>query len=445
MRRHPASVRVRATAGAVVVAAVVLLAAGALLTVTLQRAQLASIDQGLELRAIDIESLLDGGSAPATVAVESEDASFVQIVAADGVVVASSDNMIGERVASVAPGHSTVAIEPLDAQEFRTLRWRTDGGQGLDIVVGTSLDGLEEIQRTLRISLSVGLPAVLLLLAALTWVVVGTALRPVDAIRRRVDAIGVGQLDQRVPVPLRRDEIGRLASTMNRMLARLEDANRRQSRFVSDAAHELRTPLTIVRHELEVVLESDGSDWRSAAEGALAENLRMERLVDDLLFIARHEHGSSEITDSAQLVDLDDIVMTEARRVHGAVTIDVSDVSAGQVRGHAEQLARVIRNLIDNALRHAQSAVAVSVRSRDGEVLVEVEDDGAGIPVDDRDLVFERFVRLDEARSRDAGGSGLGLSIARDIVLAHGGTIVVSPLGRLGGAHITVTLPDARA
>lgn len=445
MIQHPASVRVRATGGAVVVSAVVLMAAGALLTVTLGRAQLASIDQGLELRAIDIESLLDGGAAPAAVAVESEDGSFVQIVASNGVVVASSDNVVGESAVSVLEGHSTVSIDALDDQEFRTLLWQTDGGRDLNIVVGTSLQGLEKIQRTLRFSLSVGLPALLLLLAALTWMVVGAALRPVDAIRRRVDAIGAGQLDQRVPVPSRRDEIGRLAATMNRMLGRLEDANRRQARFVSDAAHELRTPLTIVRHELEVVLGSDGSEWRSAAEGALVESLRMERLVDDLLFIARHDHEETDFVGAGQLVDLDDVVVVEAQRVRGGVTVDVSDVSAGQVRGRADQLARVTRNLIDNALRHAQSAVAVRVGSKGGEVFLEVEDDGAGISIDNRAVVFERFVRLDEARSRDSGGSGLGLSIARDIVLAHGGTIAVLPPGRLGGARIKVTLPDARA
>lgn len=448
MKRGAASIRVRTTLGASVVALVVLAIAAVLLVATLRRSQLSTIGQGLDLRATDIESLLDGGAAPASVAVESEDNSFVQILDARGNVIASSNNVEGEPpvVSSTRPGWSTRSIPALGNQEFRVHARATDGEQRVTIVVGTSLEDLQRTQDTLVRALVVGVPALLILLGALTWFVVGRALRPVDIIRRRVDEIGAGRLDQRVPVPALRDEIGELAATMNRMLDRLERSHLRQAQFVSDASHELRTPIAIIRHELEVALAADdGRDWREAAREVLDEDLRMQRLVDDLLFMARHENASTPTARATELLDLDDLIVAEAARQRDAIQIDLSGVSAGQVRGNRDHLARAISNLFDNAARHARSRVAASITTADELVIIEIEDDGPGIPESQRDAVFERFTRTDAARTRGDGGSGLGLAISRDIITAHSGTIVAQSSPTLGGARITVTLPSARA
>jgi signal transduction histidine kinase len=448
MKLRIQSVRVRVTFGASLVALVALSIAAVLLVGTLRRSQLDTIDRGLELRAVDIESLLDGGATPASVAVESEDASFVQILRPDGTVIASSSNIDGEPAitSTAGEGRSTRSIPALGDDEFRVYTRPTDGSQRVTIAVGTSLEELEHTQNSLVASLVVGVPALLVLLAGLTWIVAGRALRPVDGIRRRVDEIGAGQLDQRVPVPATRDEVGRLATTMNQMLDRLEDAHQRQARFVSDASHELRTPIAVIRHELEVALATDDTEhWRDTARDVLDEDLRMQRLVDDLLFIARHEHGPTAAPADIELVDLDDLVVAEARRQRRKIPIDLSGVSAGQVRGDPDHLARVVSNLLDNAVRHATSQVAAHVTTADGVVTIDIDDDGPGIPEAQREAVFERFTRTDESRTRDDGGTGLGLAIARDIINAHHGTISAHASPWLRGARITVVLPDARA
>lgn len=448
MRHHIRSVRVRTTLGASLVALAALTVAAVLLVGTLRRSQLDTIDRGLELRAVDIESLLDGGATPASVAVESEDSGFVQLVDLDGTVIASSSNIDGEQ-AVVDPAMQqwqTRPIASLGGDEFRIYTQQTDGRRRVGIVVGTELEDLEDTQQALIRSLLIGVPGLLALLAALTWVIVGRALGPVDGIRRRVEEIGAGRLDQRVPVPASEDEIGRLATTMNQMLGRLEEAHHRQARFVSDASHELRTPIAVIRHELEVALAADDSGpWADLAREILAEDLRMQRLVDDLLFIARMEHASAATTGPLELVDLDDVVVAEARRQRGTNPVDLSGVSAGQVRGNPDHLARVISNLLDNAARHARLQVAAHVTTAGGHVTVDIDDDGPGIPESERDTVFERFTRTDESRTRDDGGTGLGLAIARDIITAHAGTITVHRSPWLGGARFTVTLPDARA
>ncbi|MEO6652813.1 MAG: ATP-binding protein [Ilumatobacteraceae bacterium] len=442
------SVRIRATVGATLVAAVVVTIAAVVLVITLRESQFSAIDNTLELRATDIESLLDGGGTPLTVAVESDEDGFVQIVDGDGNVVAASANLGGQSLVTPTVGSMTATerIDALDETSFRVHRRVTDGDRRFTIVVGTTLEDLERNQRVLSGSLIVGIPLVLFVLAGLIWTVVGRALRPVEAIRARVTEIDGGQLDQRVPVPAAQDEIGRLATTMNHMLDRLQDAQHRQTRFVSDASHELRTPIAVIRHELEIALRTEGTDhWPEVGADLLEEDLRMERLVDDLLFIARHERPDTDADRSlVELVDVDDLVLDEVGRGHTAKPIDVSGVSAGQVRGNADNLARVIRNLLDNAARYATSGVAVHVASHDGVVTVDIDDDGPGVPDRDREMIFERFARSDDARGRMTGGTGLGLAIASDIVEQHGGTITVAHSPWLGGARFTVTLADAR-
>jgi signal transduction histidine kinase len=257
-----------------------------------------------------------------------------------------------------------------------------------------------------------------------------------------VDAISAAALHRRVPDPPGQDEIGRLAATMNRMLARLEEAQAKERQFVSDASHELRSPVATIRQHVEVALAHPaGASAGELAEVVLAEDLRLERLVDDLLFLARADERRQRLV--RRLVDLDDVVLEEATRLRATtgVRIDTGEVSAGRVVGDASQLRRLVRNLLDNATRHARSTVRLGLATTDeGTVGLTVEDDGPGIPPEQRQRVFERFVRLDEARAREAGGSGLGLAIVAEVAETHGGAVTAGD-SSLGGARFEVRLP----
>jgi signal transduction histidine kinase len=434
--------------GAALVVLVALVIASVALVGILRSTQIRTIDNALELRTIDIESLLDGGATPASVAIESEEASFVQIVDDAGRIVAASENVAGEPrlVARDAPAASSQRLPVLGGDQYRIRNHHTDGAVSVTIIVGTTLEDVNKLVNVVSGSLAVGGTLLLALIATMVWFVVGRALRPVEAIRAEVDDIGARQLDRRVPIPDSQDEIGRLAATMNEMLDRLEDSHHKQTEFVSNASHELRTPIAVIRHELEIALRSDDhDDLRAAARDVLDEDLRMQRLVDDLLFMARHERPSAIASQTRQpAIDLDDLVLAEVDRQPANRTIDISGVSAGQVRGNEDHLRRVVRNLLDNALRHAATSVAVHVSTSNGQVTLDVDDDGGGIRDEHRELIFERFARGDDARARDDGGSGLGLAIVREIVSEHGGTVSAHHSPWLGGARFTVTLPDAR-
>lgn len=322
-------------------------------------------------------------------------------------------------------------------------RSTTIAGADYDLRVALPLDDALRASATVSGILLAAVPVLLLVVALLTWLVVGRALRPVDTIRREVDAIGPAELDHRVAEPTTDDEVGRLARTMNRMLARLDGAARAQRRFVSDASHELRSPLASIRQHAEVArAHPDRLGDGELAEVVLTEGARLQDLVEQLLLLTRLDEGGLAIV--RRPVDLDDLVLADARRVRdaGAVTVDTVGVGAARVDGDDRMLARLLRNLTDNASRHARARVAVSVGERDGRVVLAVDDDGDGIPPTERAQVFERFVRLDEGRARDAGGSGLGLAIVAEVARAHGGTARVEE-SALGGARFVVDLPAA--
>ncbi len=276
--------------------------------------------------------------------------------------------------------------------------------------------------------------------ALTTWFAVGRALAPVEAIRREVDEISAAQLHRRVPQPKADDEIGRLAATMNRMLERLESARNSQRRFVSDASHELRSPITTIRQHAEVALaHPDRVTAAELAEVVLAEQQRMQRLVEDLLLLAR---ADEHVPLTRAAVDLDDLAFEEGHRLRSTTSkrVDTSGVNAVRVQGDADALRRMVRNVGENAVRHASSRVDVTLVERGEEVVLTIDDDGPGIPATERARVLQRFVRLDEARSRDEGGSGLGLSIVDEVVRAHGGSMSIEQ-SPLGGARIVITLP----
>jgi len=287
--------------------------------------------------------------------------------------------------------------------------------------------------------LLVVIPVLVAGVGAMTWFVTGRAFRPVADITGRVERITDGNLDERVPVPTTRDEVAQLARTMNRMLDRLSESRRRQRQFVSDASHELRNPVATSRVKLEVALAGDSdTDWVETSKVVLREQERLGALVDDLLLLTRLDEGQPVRHGD---VDLDDIVFEEAARPH-PVTVDVSEVEAVRVTGDRRQLMRLVRNLVDNAARHGVDRVGVSL-SIDGDAAVlAVEDDGPGVPEQDRTVIFERFVRLEEARARDEGGSGLGLALVHAVTAAHGGTVRVTDAAQ-GGARFEVRLPRA--
>ncbi len=318
----------------------------------------------------------------------------------------------------------------------------SDRNPGFLVAAGPG-GAIEQSVHTLTSTLWWTLPALIALVALVAWAVTGRALRPVEVIRSEVTAITHSSLDRRVSEPRAQDEVGRLARTMNQMLDRLQGASDSQRQFVSDASHELRSPVAAIRATGEVALaHPNRSDWPAVVRRMLDEDDRMEKIVGDLLDLARGEEGELPTA----LVDVDDIVLEEIARVRpGNVQIAADRVSAGRVRGSREQLMRVVRNLLDNALRHAATTVRVSLTTDPDGVRLVVEDDGPGIPVADRDRVFERFTRLDEGRARDSGGLGLGLAMVRSIAERHGGTVTIADPGidDLPGARLEVLLPRA--
>ncbi|MEV3923325.1 sensor histidine kinase [Actinomadura coerulea] len=273
--------------------------------------------------------------------------------------------------------------------------------------------------------------------AGITWRVVGRTLGPVEAIRAQLAEISATDLSRRVPQPPGQDEIAQLARTANETLDRLERAVARQRQFASDASHELRTPIAGLRANLEdASTHPEDNDLRGVITSALRDTDRLESIVADLLLLARIGTGGSAAQEP---IDLAALAGAEVRRRPSDLKI-VTELSPGVVvRGVRMQLVRLLGNLLDNAERYAGSRVAVEVGRRDGLALLVVTDDGTGIAPADRERVFERFTRLDTARSRGAGGAGLGLAIAREIARAHGGTLRIED--HPSGARFALRLP----
>jgi signal transduction histidine kinase len=452
MRERMGSIRVRTTAAAVIVAGVSLALAAITVVTLLQRQLRDNVRSAALLRARTFaDELASGVSADVVIVGDPEaDQELIQVLDADGKVVLASSNLAGRGpIAHLAPGETrTIAPrspedeEPFDEPFLVAASSSVTPRGRLTVIVARSLEVVAEASDTLKAELAVAMPLLLLVIGALTWRVVGRALSPVDAIRAEVEAISSRELHRRVSEPPGSDEISRLASTMNRMLARLEAGRLRERRFVSDASHELRSPVATIRQHAEVAMSHpEQTDTRELAEIVLDEDARLQRLVEDLLLLSRIDEGTLELR--GEPVDLDDLLFEEAERLRGAthLRIDVGGVSAGRVLGDGEQLGRLIRNLTDNAARHTHTTIALSLAERDGEVVLRVDDDGAGVDDDERERIFDRFVRLDEARDRDSGGSGLGLAIVREVAAFHGGTVDVVD-GHLGGTGFEVRFPS---
>lgn len=398
--------------------------------------------QAAEVRAEDIEGLLESGALLASVATGDEEGAFVQVVDGSGVVVAASENIDGEPpVVADPPDGTSVQRVPVGEHPFIVTRATVDtAGRVLTVLSGQSLEPVSEVTTLLAGSLAVGVPVLAVLVLATTWRMTGTALAPVERIRRRVDEVQAADPNQRVPVPDSDDEIARLAATMNAMLDRVETFQTHQRQFVSDASHELRSPIATIRQLTEVAIAHPEKNDDALLADVHEESLRMQYLVDDLLLLARGNAVPSSRRETT--VDLDDLALAEIDRLRGTttLTIDGAGVATARTRGHDDQLRRAVRNIVNNAVNHAARIVALSTLTDTDQSILRVDDDGTGIPEADRERVLERFVRLDTARSRDKGGSGLGLAIVQEIIVNHHGSVTVTD-SPLGGARVEIRLP----
>ena len=434
---------------AIAAAAVVLVSfvvVGAAVAAVLYRQLLADVDSAADQRAREVVTALQSGPLDeldgrllATngqiVAVQILDASGAVVRATPGIPAAP---MTGPGTMSRPSPPSTSAEGDEDVRVREQSTEDTEGGY--TVVVKSANGAVRSTVRNVAVLLAAAMPFVVGGAAAATFVLVRRSLRSVEAIRTQVADISAQDLSGRVPVPAHRDEVSALATTMNDMLARVESGQAAQRRFVGDASHELRSPLATIISAVEIGLtHPELSQEQLARELVLPEAQRMQGLIDDLLLLARSDERGIVLRRSD--VDLDDLAAQEVGRLNreGARTVR-ADLSPARVVGDPQALGRVLRNLVDNAVRHAHSVVEVAVWVSDGCGCVSVADDGPGIPAADRARVFERFVRLDTDRSRTGGGSGLGLAIAAEIVAAHGGRVTVGARTG-GGTVITVQLP----
>ena len=448
------SVRVRVTAAVVVVLAVVAVAGAWALVAALGRTLTTEVVSAARLRAGEIVRELEAGASVRQLEISNEEDRFVQVLAPDATVLlsapepaspalpdpptASQEDVVESSGSPGEPDETYLVVAAVATEVGRQ-------GQDLTVLVGQESETVDEATGALTGTLRPAVPLAVALAGLATWVLVGRALAPVESIRTQVDGISADRLDTRVPVPDTGDELARLATTMNAMLTRLEQAQARQRQFVSDASHELRSPATAIRQHAEVAVAHPGSTSADElARTVLAEGHRLEQLVAHLLLLARLDEHVPAADRTARPVDLDDLVLEEADRVRTTTDalVDTSAVSAGAVRGDHVQLRSLVANLLDNGARHARTAVKVALADVDGQVQLTVADDGPGIAVGDRERVLERFVRLDDARTRARGGAGLGLAIVRAVADAHGGTVHVGATGS-GGARLDVRLPAA--
>ncbi|MCW2642409.1 MAG: integral rane sensor signal transduction histidine kinase [Dactylosporangium sp.] len=446
-------VRLRSALAAAAVVAVALLVAG-LVVVSITRAALTSnVDAAATQRAGEVAAALTAGrDAGLRSALRSPpgEQTIVQVVGPADTVTVASAGVDGEPPLSPLrpPVGQTLreqrTLPVADQDTFRIVAVGVETPQGArTVLVGQSLRPVADSVRVLSAILLGGLPLLVLVVGAATFVFVARSLRPVEAIRRRVAGITGRDMQARVPVPAAHDEIAALAETMNDMLDRLESTVTVQRRFLADASHELRSPLATVQVGLDILASShDLPDVsQQHVERLRTETVRLGRLVGDLLLLARvDEHGLAPRRDD---VDLDDLAYAERDRLaaeHPRLRLQLT-IKPVRVQGDPHHLGRALRNLVDNAARYARTTVTIRVWADPTAAYVEVDDDGPGIPAADRGRIFDRFVRLDDSRSRTDGGTGLGLPIAREIIAVHGGAVTV--IDSDSGAVLRIRLPNA--
>lgn len=424
---------------------VVALAVGVLgFTLALGRILTNSATDAAKVQANQIASVITAGEYTAADAVTNlpTQGSIIQILDEAGVVIAASDSSATLPLTSDRPGPGQVIAstaagvgDEVDPYVLVVRGVSDPSGRTYTLVVATPQN---TESRTVQVATALLAAAACVLAVALLMLIhriLSSALEPVARIRRQVAAISTAGSRERLTVPPTHDEIADLATTMNEMLDRLARADATTRRFISDASHEMRSPLATIRTTLET------SEHTPEPENALlqSETLRLQFLVDDLLTLAKaDDHGLVLRRDE---VDIDDLVDAEAKRLRAVSAGPVlSVITAARVRGDADRIAQILRNLTDNALRHTTGAIRLSVMLGAGRVVVHVDNDGEPIAAEQREAIFERFTRLDDSRTRDGGGSGLGLAIARTLATAHGGSVTAgaAPDGR---CRFTLSLP----
>ncbi|MFE6859068.1 sensor histidine kinase [Nocardia sp. NPDC057668] len=464
------SVRARTTSVATMVVAAAMIVAGAAVLLVLRHNLIDAASLHAEMTAREVAAQITTGAEYSALRLPDPNDQPVQVVSADGRVLAADEELLGlPPFASFAPaapvedasaddlwedgelepGSVTgatfrdmklpVAEEDTGSYDFRVAAIAVTGpdGRAVTIYSAASLATADEAVLEVRDAMLIGLLPLLALVATVTWSVTRRALRPVESIRAELVEIMGGDLSRRVPEPSSRDEIARLAATTNATLAALEESARQQRQFIADAAHELRSPIASLRTHLEI---SQAHPNLLDLDGLLDDTVRLGQLATDLLLLARLDAGERPRPDRVDLTVL--VRETLLRRIadRQPVRADLPDAPV-VLLGSRIQLGRVLDNLVDNAQRHASSTVHVTVRAG-RTVELAVADDGPGVPEADRKRIFERFVRLDNARSRDHGGTGLGLAIAGDVIRRHGGSIEVSE-SACGGALFIARFPAA--
>ena len=482
--------RARVTLIAALGLLVALVAGDLLLLNTLRVSLTRSVDDTARSGATEVAALINADRLPDPVPVAAGTVT-IQVLGPSGRVInvsADADRLVPmvppAQAAALANGDSAILVPgaPFDMPSLlRVAVVRADGG---DLVIAalpysSAADSLQVVAH----GLIFGTPVLFIVFVGATWLAVGSTLRPIDRIRRGAARVTGAGVPADLPVPEARDEVRSLALTLNDMLSRLTSAQQRQRSLVSDTAHELRSPIASIRTQLEVALDHPaGQDWPSTARDVLADALRLSRLTEDLLLLARLDEQADQgnMRRQGEPVDLVELACSVVARyadspvpvtvapaetdaatpvevVHGmADAAEGADVAgcdtfqpAGEwpVRGNRDRLDRMLVNLIDNAVRYAKSSVTVSVGGSGPWVELAVTDDGPGIPEPDRERAFDRFARLDDARTRcddDAGGAGLGLAIVRATAQSHAGTahLEAAPDGT-SGLRAVIRLPAA--
>lgn len=433
---------------------------GAVVLVSLIRAELTqTVQTTIATRAEDLAQLARTDSMPGLI--PTSRGVTAQIIDADGRILASTGDIEGQgpiTTVDAKPGEvMTITLSSLDQSDdddqdqrgegdddgpYLTAITGIDGTTSARVIVAASLATVEDTAAALVPLLVGGIPLLAIVVAATTWLLAGRTLRPVRAMTAEAGRITVTDLGRRIPLPAPDDEIRQLGETLNLMLDRLEHSVARQRRFVADASHELKSPVASLLTMSEVASQHPEriTPVRFAADVG-TEARRLSLLIDDLLTLARSDEGAFTLEPVA--FDLAQLVTEEtAHLAANPIAVNLEQVTTSAVVADRRRIAQVVRNLVDNAARHAHTRIWIEVGQTDGGAELVVADDGPGIPQPDRERVFDRFVRLDDSRSRSQGGTGLGLAVAQAIVHAHGGTIDITDHPQYPGAVVRIRLHD---
>ncbi len=455
-------IKSRLTIWYIVLLAIILVAWSTFLLIRLKADLYAGIDQALDVRAAQISLSTKGPGegefqdiSESSLAQITKGEYVAQLLSANGMVLEASGDVPSKKpmipaatISRILNGHhirDTVTLGK-DSERFRVLAVELLKTSNPEIiVVGTSTEDVDNSIDRLLVLLLISVPAALVLAGIGGWLLARKALLPVVQITSKAAEIGVSQLDERIEVPIKTDELGKLAVTLNRMLDRLQHGVEEKRRFIADASHEMRTPLAIMRSEIDVSLSLDNLQPEAieTLKSTRDEVDRMSRIVENMLTLARIDEGRLPLLKKP--VDIADLARTVAQNM-GSLA-DAKNMSV-EVTGESEfviadpeYLEQVIVNLVENAVKYSQpgGSVTLSVWQSEGEAGITVSDNGPGIPEELLGKVFERFFRVDTSRSRTLGGSGLGLSISEDIIKAHSGRIwATSELGH--GSTFTIAL-----